>query len=319
MLLRHTFTALLALSATMLNSCAGSPVAQGSANNATSYAGAVQPAFYQASQPAAAAQPAFLKPSFNAPAKFATSAAPSIRAASYILIDVASATPLIASNADALRGVASTQKIMTALVVLDAGNLDKIVTIAASDSNVEPTRLGVRAGQTYTRRALLYAFLIKSANDVARVLARDNAGSIEAFAAKMNAKARSLGMSSSYFVNPHGLTEGGQHSTARDMSRAALAAFASPIIRDAVRQKYHTFRFSDGRKITLTNTNELLGRMPECNGMKTGYTVAAGRCLLSTATKNGRSVVLVQLGTKTKYIWEDGAKLMSWGLARAGR
>jgi D-alanyl-D-alanine carboxypeptidase (penicillin-binding protein 5/6) len=213
--------------------------------------------------------------------------------------------------------VASTQKLVTALVVLDAGNLDKPVRVAASDVNVEPTRLGLKPGEVYTRRTLLYAFLVKSANDVANVLARDNAGSISAFAAKMNAKARSLGCTNSYFVNPHGLTAPGQHSTARDMARVAMVAYRDATIRDIVRRKYFSFRRADGRTVTLENTNELLGRMPECNGMKTGYTVASGRCLISTASSGGKDVILVQLGTKTKYIWDDARLMMNWGLQRA--
>jgi D-alanyl-D-alanine carboxypeptidase (penicillin-binding protein 5/6) len=96
-----------------------------------------------------------------------------------------------------------------------------------------------------------------------------------------------------------------------------MAAYRNPIIRDAVRRKYYTFTRRDGRTTTLKNTNELLGVMPECNGMKTGYTNASGRCLISTATSRGRSVILVQLGTKTKYIWDDGRLLMTWGLQRA--
>jgi len=182
---------------------------------------------------------------------------------------------------------------------------------------VEPTRLGLKPGEVYTRRTLLYAFLVKSANDVANVLARDNAGSIPAFAAKMNAKARSLGCTSSYFVNPHGLTAPGQRSTARDMARVAMVAYRNTTIRDIVRRKYYSFRRADGRTVTLSNTNELLGRMPECNGMKTGYTVASGRCLISTASSGGKDVILVQLGTKTKYIWDDARLMMSWGLQRA--
>ncbi len=245
--------------------------------------------------------------------------APSIRAASYLLVDANSGVPIVTHNADAIRGVASTQKIMTAMVVLDQGNLDKRVTVKASDTDVEPTRLGVRAGETYTRRELLYAFLVKSANDVAKVLARDVAGSEQAFAAMMNAKARSFGMKESYFVNPHGLSAGGQHSTARDMARAALMAYRNPTLRDVVRRKYYTFRYANGRTVTLKNTNELLGRMGDCNGMKTGYTNAAGRCLISSASNGGRAVILVQLGTKTKYIWDDAQVLMSWGLRQVGR
>lgn len=242
-----------------------------------------------------------------------------IRAASYIVVDANTGVPMVERNADDERAVASTQKIITALVVVDQGNLDRRVTVQASDIDVEPTRLGIRPGETYTVRELLYAVLVKSANDVAQVLARTTAGSQSAFANMMNAKAKSLGMKDSYFINPHGLPARGQHSTARDMARAALMAYRSPVIRDAIQHKYLTFRFASGRTVKLENTNDLLGRMPECNGMKTGYTNAAGRCLLSSAGSNGRAVIAVQLGTKTKYIWDDGAILMRWGLARASR
>jgi serine-type D-Ala-D-Ala carboxypeptidase (penicillin-binding protein 5/6) len=326
MIYRRYTTLLLLLCTGLLSACANSPLAStpsyqpayaGTARAA--YAQGVQPASYSAQASQSVVQPAFYRPSMEEPTRLAASGAPGIRAESYVLVDVSSGVPIVSRNANVHRGAASTQKIITALVVLDAGNLDKRVTIQASDIAVEPTRLGVRPGQTYTRRELLYAFLIKSANDVARVLARDNAGSQDAFAARMNAKARSLGMTSSHFTNPHGLTASGQFSTANDMARAGLAAYQSPIIRDAVRQKHHTFHFSDGKTVVLTNTNELLGRMPECNGMKTGYTVAAGRCLISSASKNGRAVLLVQMGTKTKYIWDDAETLMSWGLRRTAR
>ena len=270
-------------------------------------------AYQQPQAPASAAQPAFGY-GLDTAAQFSATQAPLIRAASYILVDARTGVPMVARNADVSRGAASTQKLLTALVVLDAGNLDKKVKIASSDMQVEPTKLGVRTGEIYTRRELLHAFLVKSANDLAKVLARDNAGSSTAFAAKMNAKARSLGMRSSYFANPHGLTEGGQHSTARDMARLALVAYQNDFIRSVVRLKYYTFRFTNGRRVTLKNTNELLGTMPECNGMKTGYTNAAGRCLISSASSGGRAVILVQLGTKTKFIWDDARTLMSWGL-----
>jgi len=241
---------------------------------------------------------------------------PSIRAASYLLLDARTGQHLAGRSFETARGVASTQKLVTALVVLDTGNLDKMVRVQSSDVAVEPTRLGIKPGEVYSRRELLYAFLVKSANDVANALARDNAGSISAFTAKMNAKARALGCANSNFKNPHGLTVGGQYSTARDMARVAMAAYRNDVIRDVVRRKYFSFRRADGRVVTLTNTNELLGVMPECNGMKTGYTVASGRCLISTAASGGREVILVQLGTKTKYIWEDARIMMSWGLQR---
>ncbi|HYF36331.1 MAG TPA: D-alanyl-D-alanine carboxypeptidase family protein [Prosthecobacter sp.] len=249
----------------------------------------------------------------------AATAGPNIRASSWLLLDAHTGKHLASRNAETPRAVASTQKLVTALVVLDAGNLDKPVRVQSSDCHVEPTCLGIKAGEVYTRRQLLYAFLVKSCNDVANVLARDNAGSIPAFAAKMNAKARSLGCTSSNFKNPHGLTVSGQYSTARDMARIAMAAYRSPTIRDAVKRRYYTFQRNNGQTVNLKSTNDLLTRMPECNGMKTGYTVASGRCLISTATRGGRDVILVQLGTRTKYIWDDGKLLMTWGLQKAGR
>ncbi len=244
------------------------------------------------------------------------SSGPTIRAASYLLLDARSGQHLAGRNFETARAVASTQKLVTALVVLDAGNLDKMVRVQASDVAVEPTRMGLKPGEVYSRRTLLYAFLVKSCNDIANVLARDNAGSISAFAAKMTAKARSLGCSNSNFKNPHGLTVPGQYSTARDMARVAMAAYRNGVIRDVVRRKYYTFHRADGRSVTVENTNDLLGVMPECNGMKTGYTVASGRCLISSAASGGREVILVQLGTKTKYIWDDARLMMSWGLQR---
>jgi D-alanyl-D-alanine carboxypeptidase (penicillin-binding protein 5/6) len=266
-------------------------------------------------------QPAIYRPddgySFDVIA--AKTAGPNIRATSWLLLDAHTGKHLASRNAETPRAVASTQKLVTALVVLDAGNLDKKIRVESSDCHVEPTCLGIKAGEVYTRRELLYAFLVKSCNDVANVLARDNAGSISAFAAKMNAKARSLGCTNSNFKNPHGLTVPGQYSTARDMARVAMAAYRNSFIRDAVKRKYYTFRRANGSTVTLKSTNDLLTRMPECNGMKTGYTVASGRCLISTASRGGRDVILVQLGTRTKYIWDDGKLLMTWGLQRAGR
>jgi D-alanyl-D-alanine carboxypeptidase (penicillin-binding protein 5/6) len=244
------------------------------------------------------------------------SSGPTIRAASYLLLDARSGQHLAGRNFETARAVASTQKLVTALVVLDTGNLDKMVRVQASDVAVEPTRMGLKPGEVYSRRTLLYAFLVKSCNDIANVLARDNAGSISAFAAKMTAKARSLGCTNSNFKNPHGLTVPGQYSTARDMARVAMAAYRNGVIRDVVRRKYYTFHRADGRSVTVENTNDLLGVMPECNGMKTGYTVASGRCLISSAASGGREVILVQLGTKTKYIWDDARLMMSWGLQR---
>jgi D-alanyl-D-alanine carboxypeptidase (penicillin-binding protein 5/6) len=197
---------------------------------------------------------------------------------------------------------------------LDAGDLDKRVTITASDGNVEPTKLGIKAGEVYTRRQLLDVLIVKSCNDVARALARDVAGSQEGFAARMNAKARALGMRNSNFRNPHGLTEPGQYSTARDLAILGRAAYGSPVLRRSMSTKSLTFRFNDGRTQTLENTNRVMKKLSFCNGMKTGTTNASGRCLVSSGALNGRSVVVVVLKSNTPNVWSDSEKLLRWAL-----
>lgn len=235
---------------------------------------------------------------------------PVIQAEAYILVDALTGRTLASSRADERRGVASTQKLLTALVVTKSGDLDRRMRIEPSDVRVEPTKIGLEPGEVVSRREVLYATLVKSGNDGANALARDNAGSHEAFAARMNSLARYFGAVNSHFVNPHGLSAPGQSSTARDMARIALAAYRDPVIRDVVGRGFVMFHGH-----SLKNTNDLLRRMTECNGMKTGYTTDAGKCLISSATRNGRAVILVQLGSRIKYIWDDGQAMMNWGLA----
>lgn len=241
---------------------------------------------------------------------------PPVFAESVLVVCLDSGRNLYAKNADSVRPVASTQKLITALCVLDAGNIDKPVTITAYDTACEPTKLYLKPGERYTRRELLKVLMVQSANDVSRALARDIGGSVEGFAVLMNRKCQQLGMRNSNFVNPHGLTEPNQYSTARDMAIAARTAYRSPLIRSYAATKFYTFIFNDGRTRTITNTNRLLRTVPFVDGMKTGTTNASGRCLISTGTLNGRSVVCVVLKSKTPNIWSDSEKLLRWSLER---
>jgi D-alanyl-D-alanine carboxypeptidase (penicillin-binding protein 5/6) len=243
-------------------------------------------------------------------------APPAIAAESAIVIDVASGRVLYAKNADSPRAVASTQKIITALCVLDAGDIDKVVTVEPSDGACEPTKLGLKSGEVYTRRELTKVLMVKSANDVARALARDVGGSQEGFSDIMNQKAASLGMRNSHFINPNGLPQAGQYSTARDMAIAARAAYRSPLIRSFTATKAMTFRFNDGHTRDLENTNKLLKTVPYCDGLKTGTTNAAGRCLVASGSLNGRSVITVVLKSNTPNVWKDSSKLLAWALER---
>ena len=236
------------------------------------------------------------------------------RAASVMVIDARSGEILYEKNADAARPPASTQKLLTALVIAERGFLDRQVTVEHSDTLAEPVKLNIKPGETYTRIELLRALLVKSPNDVARCLARDAAGSVEAFAELMNQKARELGATHSHFVNPNGLPMPGQYSSARDLSIIAKAAYANSTIRSIVCLPTLTFRYSNGRTRQLENTNKLLKRFAYCNGMKTGYTDAAGKCLIASGTRPGRDVIVVVLGDSTGGIWRDASALLTWGL-----
>jgi D-alanyl-D-alanine carboxypeptidase (penicillin-binding protein 5/6) len=238
---------------------------------------------------------------------------PWIRGESCIVVDARSGQVLHEVNADQVRPVASTQKLLTALIIAEDGDLDESVKVHSSDTWAEPSKLYLKAGEIYQRYKLLQILLVKSMNDVARALARDNAGSVEMFAAKMNAKARALGMQNSNFINPNGLPASGQYSTARDMAKVAMAAYRNPVIRGIVKMKTLNWRYADGRVKQFTNTNQVLKNYALCNGMKTGYTESSGFCLISSASYGGRDVIAVVLGD-TKQIWSDSYRLLSWAL-----
>ena len=237
--------------------------------------------------------------------------APGLAAQSAIMIDARTGEVLFQKNADAPRVPASTQKLLTALLVSRRGNLDAMVTIAPEDTRVEPTRLGLRPGERYARRDLLQSILVKSSNDACAALARDHSGTEAAFTGQMNQAAWSFGARNSYFANSHGLPAA-QFSTARDMARIAFFAYRDPTLRRMMQQPVVHFRHNNGRVTRLEATNKLLKRSSAYNGMKTGFTNAAGRCLVSSGRLNGREVILVQLGSKTRYIFDDAQRLMVW-------
>ena len=254
---------------------------------------------------------------------------PKVLAGSWIVVDADKVAVLGASNPDQRRQVASTQKLMTALLVVEKGGLGGTVTVDASDAGVAPTRVGVKPGQQYKKIDLLRGMLVKSGNDLAHCLGRTHSGTEAAFAAAMTKRAKELRMSNTLFRNASGLPDPEQYSTARDMARLALYIYRngnvsgmppSPsseinrIILGITQLPSTPFRFSDGRTETLTSTNRLLGRVPGCVGMKTGSTNASGRCLISAVHRNNRNIIVVMLGSNSKVIWDDSQKLLEWGL-----
>lgn len=289
---RYHLIPTLAVAAALVSSCGGEP------------------------RPRPAPQPAPPPPVATPVASIPLTPPPPVVAESAIVVDYASGRVLYAKNADVMRPVASTQKIVTALTVLDYGSIDKVVTVEPSDGACEPTKLYLKPGEQYTRRDLLKALMVKSGNDVGRALARDIGGSQEGFAELMNRKARSIGMARSHFANPHGLPDPGQYSTARDIAIAARNAYRNPLLRAYGSTRSYTFRYSSGRTRVLENTNKLLKRLPYCDGLKTGTTNAAGRCLVASGSLNGRSAIVVVLKSNSANVWNDAEKLLRWSLER---
>jgi D-alanyl-D-alanine carboxypeptidase (penicillin-binding protein 5/6) len=243
---------------------------------------------------------------------------PNVVAQSAAVIDSLTGDFLFLKNENAIQYPASSTKILTALLVIEAGNLDQPVTVDLSDTQVEPTKLDLQPGEQYTRRQLLYGLMLKSANDVAMTLARDNAGSIQAFAEKMNRRAIELGATSSHFANPNGLHDASHYTTAHDLALIARAAMQQPFFRRLVGTIYYAWKSPKGVISQLRNHNRLLRHFAGCNGLKTGYTRAAQQVLVSSALREGHEVICVVLHTDKPGIWEDSKMLLTYGLLKVG-
>jgi D-alanyl-D-alanine carboxypeptidase (penicillin-binding protein 5/6) len=243
---------------------------------------------------------------------------PNVVAQSAAVIDSYTGEFIFVKNENALEYPASSTKILTALLVIEAGDLDKLVTIDLSDTKVEPTNLELKPGEQYTRRQLLYGLMLKSANDVAMALARDNAGSVEAFAEKMNRRAEELGATNSHFANPNGLPDLNHYTTAHDLALIARAAMEQPFFRQVVSTIYYTWKSPKGVLYQLRNHNRLLRHFVGCNGLKTGYTRAAQQVLVSSALREGHEVISVVLHTDKPGICEDSKTLLTYGLIKVG-
>lgn len=230
-----------------------------------------------------------------------------------IVIDAYTGQPLFEKNSDATYFPASTTKIMTALLVIEAGHLDQIVEITEEDAAVGEAGLDIKPGNRFTRRQMLFGLMLKSANDVAHALGRDNAGTMTAFAAKMTLRAQELGAQHTAFRNPHGLHHVEHVTNARDLAAIARAAMQQPFFRQIVSTPQFTWERPEG-PWQLPNRNKLMTEFPGCTGVKTGYTRPAQQVLASAALRNGREVIAVVMHTDRPGIWEDSKLLLSYGL-----
>lgn len=226
-----------------------------------------------------------------------------------IVLDAATGRVLYEKNADERALIASTTKIMTALIVCEQCNVLDRVKIPREAVGVEGSCVYLQADEVLTVQELLYALMLSSGNDAALALAIYCGGTVEGFAELMNDKARLLGMTHTHFVNPHGLDYPDHYSTARDLATLACFAMQNAIFAKTVSTKQVTVG-----KRTWTNHNRLLWRVRGADGIKTGYTRAAGRILVSTAVRDGRRVVVVTLNDPDD--WNDHAKLYETAFSR---
>ena len=229
-----------------------------------------------------------------------------LSAAVAILMDADSGEVLYEKDAARRMRIASTTKIMTALVVLEHARLTDTITVTG-DHMVEGSSMYLKPGEVVTVEELLYGLMLCSGNDAALALA-DCCGGLETFVAAMNDKAAALGMTDTSFANPNGLDDENHYSTARDM--AVLAAYAA---QDPTFRRICSTRTATVGGRTMTNHNKLLSQVEGCIGMKTGYTRAAGRTLVSCAEREGRRLVAVTLCDGND--WADHKALYEMGFA----
>lgn len=244
------------------------------------------------------------------PAQSAPEAAPRISAGCCVLMDADTGELLWSRHPDTPGLIASTTKIMTAYLVCLAGEPERAVSIPAEAVGVEGSSLYLKQGEVLTRQELLLGTMLQSGNDAALALAIDTAGSEAAFVARMNETARSLGLQNTHYANPHGLDSEGNYGSARDLALLSAAALRLPAFRQIVSTRSAVVT---GERV-LTNHNRLLWRCPGCIGVKTGYTRAAGRLLVSAAQREGRTLICVTVNDPED--WKDHCALLDWGFAR---
>lgn len=237
-----------------------------------------------------------------------------VSAKSAILINAVTGEILFEKNINEKLPMASTTKIMTALLALELGDTDEVVTVKEADVKVEGTSIGLKANDKITLGTLVAGMLLESGNDAANVTATAIGGSLNGFVKLMNEKATEIGMSQTSFQNPSGLPNDEHYSTAYDMARLAAYAIKNPAFREICSQK--SMRVSYGSpeyERTFTNHNKLLNTVDGVFGVKTGFTKAAGRCLVSAARRGNVTLVAVTLNAPDD--WNDHTKLYETGFS----
>lgn len=235
-------------------------------------------------------------------------AQPSVSAESAILMDGQTGRVLWSRNAHSRALIASTTKIMTGLIIAEDCNLSAEVVVSEESVNVEGSSIDLQAGETLTVEALLYGMMLQSGNDAATALAVYHSGSVDAFADEMNERAREMGLYQTHFTNPHGLDDEAHYSTAKDLAVLAACAMENPVFCQVVSTK----TISLGSR-SFCNHNRMLLQYDGAIGVKTGYTRAAGRILVTCAERKGRKLIAVTINDRQD--WADHKRLLDYGFS----
>ena len=222
---------------------------------------------------------------------------------------------IYSQNAQEKLPMASTTKIMTALILCEQGDMEKVITVTDQMVRVEGTSMGLLAGDKVSYKALLYGMLLASGNDAANVTAYALGGTIDGFVKMMNNKAKELGLSNTHFETPSGLDGDEHYTTAYDLAMLAKVCMENPLFYEAASSKSATLEYGNPPyRRTLTNHNKLLKTYDGAVGVKTGFTKKSGRCLVSCAERDGKRIIAVTL--KDPDDWRDHTNLLDYGFSQ---
>lgn len=243
---------------------------------------------------------------------------PEVTARSAIVMEADTGKIIYQRNAHELRYPASTTKMMTLIVALENADLDEVVTTSENAYGAEGSTMWLEVGERLTMEQMLYGIMLVSGNDATIAVAEHIAGSVPRFANMMTNKAHDIGATDTYFKNPNGLPDPEHYSTAYDLALIAAYGYKNPMFVKIVstKEKFVPWSINDYDR-TLTNENQMLWLYDGANGVKTGYTDAAGRCLVSAAKRDGVQLIVVVLDAL--YMWNDSIALLDYGFKQVKR
>lgn len=243
---------------------------------------------------------------------------PQVEAEAAVVMRASDKRVLYGKNLDNVMYPASTTKIMTLITALEQGDPDSVVVVSPAAAGCEGSSLNLRAGDRLILREALYGLMLVSGNDAAAAVAESVAGSIPAFVQMMNDKAEKIGTIRTHFSNPHGLPDPVNHfSTAYDLALMTVYGMQNPVFADIVATREYDVHFVSRGSIThARNTNRLLATYAGANGVKTGFTNAAGECVVASAKRKDVQLVVVVLNSERR--WEDATRLLNYGFQQLG-